>query len=402
MASEISRRDALKLGGLAFAGAAGSVALGGCAAGAATSSASGASSSAASSASGDRTAVPSDATGANISSQASMAIVDDGSSIEIDNPGVDIKYDIVDCHLHYCDFLEKTDGFGALVRAQDMSGVSESVIFGMGIAKQWDEHVDKAPSYYLSNDCRCYYYSATDFLVAEDLLAQPDAIRNRFHPFCCGINGNDRFAADHIRQLLKIYPNFWEGIGEIMSRHDDLTALTYGEPPHIDHPAFLDIFDLGAEEGLPVMIHHNITAQSNEEVLYLDELKRALGHNRDCKIIWAHVGISRRVEIQHLPEIAADMLASNPNLYTDISWVVYDYYIEDNFPDNYKDGDTMADWVALCEEYPDRIMVGTDKVGHWKTYPAEVVKYYDLLDKLKPETAKKICRDNILGLVKKY
>ena len=75
-----------------------------------------------------------------------------------------------------------------------------------------------------------------------------------------------------------------------MSRHDDLTALTYGEPPHIDHLAFLDIFDLGAEEGLPVMFHHNITAQNNEEVLYLDELKRAVAHNPECKIIWAHKG----------------------------------------------------------------------------------------------------------------
>ena len=27
---------------------------------------------------------------------------------------------------------------------------------------------------------------------------------------------------------------------------------------------------------------------------------------------------------------------------------------------------------------------------------------YDLLDRLKPETAKKICHDNILGLVKRY
>lgn len=202
--------------------------------------------------------------------------------------------------------------------------------------------------------------------------------------------------------VVRIYPNFWEGIGEIMSRHDDLTALTYGEPPHIDHPAFLDVFDLGAEEGLPVMVHHNITAQSSEEVLYLDELKRAVAHNPECKIIWAHVGISRRVEIQNLPEIAGEMLAEHPNLYTDLSWVVYDYYVKDSFPDGYLDGNTMDDWVALCEEYPDRIMIGTDKVGHWKTYPSEVVKYYDLLDRLQPETAKKICHDNILSLVKQY
>ena len=399
--SNITRRDALKLGGLAIAGAAGSSVLGGCAQGASESKSAESAESSTSPIASDRTNVPSDATGADITSQSSIALAE-GYDIEIDEPGVDIKYDIVDSHLHYCDFIEKTDGFAALARAQDMSGVSESVIFGLGIAKQWDEHMDKAPGYYLANDSRCYYYSATDFLLAEDLLAQPDEIRKRYHPFCCGVNSNDRFAADHIRRLLRIYPNFWEGIGELMSRHDDLTALTYGEPPHLDHPAFLEIFDLGAEEGLPVMVHQNITAQSNEEVLYLDELKRALAHNPECKIIWAHVGISRRVEIQHLPEIAADMLATYPNLYTDLSWVVYDYYIMDNFPDRYFDGDKMSDWVALCEEYPSRIMIGSDKVGRWKTYPAEIVKYYDLLDRLKPETAKMICHDNILNLVKRY
>lgn len=106
---------------------------------------------------GDRTNVPADATGADVTSQSSIALTD-GSDVEIDKPEVDIKYDVVDCHLHYCDFLEKTDGFAALAHAQDMSGVSESVIFGMGIAKQWDEHTEKAPSYYLSNDSRCYYY----------------------------------------------------------------------------------------------------------------------------------------------------------------------------------------------------------------------------------------------------
>lgn len=400
MNDNVSRRDALRLSGAAMIGAVAS--LTGCVQPVPLDKPEASESSAEDVPSADdRSGVPNDATGADVTEASSMAEAPD-EQVEIEPPTVAPAYDIVDCHLHYCDFLEKTDGFPALVRAQDMSGVSESVIFGMGIAKQWDEHVDKAPSYYLSNDCRCYYYSATDFLLAEDLLAQPEETRRRFHPFCCGINGNDRFAADHIRQLLRVYPNFWQGIGEVMSRHDDLTALTYGEPPHIDHPAFLDVFDLGAEEGLPVLVHHNITAQNNEEVLYLDELKRAVAHNRGCNIIWAHVGISRRVEIQNLPQIAGEMLADNPNLHTDLSWVVYDYYVRDSFPDGYLDGNSMDDWVALCEAYPDRIMIGTDKVGHWATYPAEVVKYYELLDRLQPETAQKICRDNILRLCKTY
>ncbi len=322
--------------------------------------------------------------------------------IEIEIPEEEIRYDIVDNHLHFTDFLEESDGFPALVRAMDACGVSKAVIFGMPIAKQWDETMANPPAYYLSNDSRCYYYSATDYIVAEELLAQPQEIRERFFPFCCGINGNDRFSANHIRQLLRLYPNFWCGIGEIMSRHDDLTALTYGEAPHVNSSTFKEVYDLAAEEGLPVLVHHNITAQNVEEVLYLDELKEALAYNRNCKIIWAHIGISRRVEIPHLVDIADDLLAENENLWVDISWLVYDYYFLDQFPNNYLDGDSLDDWAALITKYPDRFLLGTDKVGHWTTYPAEVVKYYPLLDKLSPETAARLCRENVMSLIKHY
>ncbi len=334
-------------------------------------------------------------------SLSSMAFATD-KDIVIQSPGEEIRYNLIDSHLHFTDFLEDTDGFPALCRAMDMAGVSKAVIFGMPIAKQWDATMEEAPSYYLSNDSRCYYYSGTDFIVAEELLAQPPEIRGRFFPFICGINGNDRFAADHIRQLLRLYPNFWCGIGEIMSRHDDLTALTYGEAPHINSEAFKAVFDLGAEEGLPVLVHHNITAQSEERVLYRKELEEALAHNPKCNIIWAHIGISRRVEINGLITIAGELLDTYPNLYVDISWLVFDYYFMDRFPNSYLDGDTLQDWVDFVEKYQDRVLIGTDKVGHWGTYPAEVVKYYSLLDRLSPEAVAKVCRDNVLKLVKKY
>ena len=163
----------------------------------------------------------------------SSAIVSD-EPVEIQVPEEKIRYKVVDNHLHFTDFMEKSEGFPAFTRAMDIAEVKEAVIFGMLIAKQWDATMETWPTYYLSNDSRCYYYSGTDFIVAEELLAQPPEIRNRFYPFCCGINGNDCFAAEHIRQLLRLYPNFWCGIGEIMSRHDDLTALTYGEALHIN------------------------------------------------------------------------------------------------------------------------------------------------------------------------
>ena len=106
------------------------------------------------------------------------------TNVDIVAPKEKIKYDIVDSHLHFFDFIEKTDGFKTLCKAMDMSGVSKSVIFGLGITKQWDSSMKEAPSYYLSNDSRCYYYSATDYMLAEELLASSNEIRERFFPFC--------------------------------------------------------------------------------------------------------------------------------------------------------------------------------------------------------------------------
>ena len=134
----------------------------------------------------------------------------------------------MDSHLHYLDFLQKTDGFEALAKKMDEVNVPYAVVFGMAMAKQWDENAPNEPAYYLSNDSRCYYYSATDYIMMEDYMALPDNEKSRFFHFISGINPNDRNSASHLRRLLETYPDDIYGIGEIMSRHDDLTALTYG------------------------------------------------------------------------------------------------------------------------------------------------------------------------------
>lgn len=304
-------------------------------------------------------------------------------------------YEIVDNHLHYLDFIQRTDGISALIEKMDEAGVSQAVLFGMAMAKQWDEDADNIPAYYLSNDSRTYYYSGTDFLMMEQLQAATAEQRARFLPFICGVNPNDRFAAEHIYQLLQLYPNQFVGIGELMSRHDDLTALTYGEPPHLDHPAFLEIFDMAAGEGLPVLIHHNIAGSYMDDPIYLDELRAGLAHNRNTHIIWAHVGISRRVEVTNLTEIVDDLLKQNNNLSIDLSWVVYDDYIN-------KDEESLQTWAGLIERYADRFMIGTDCVGHWKNYTQTVQRYYTLLDKLSPEAATLVAKENILAAVKHY
>ena len=313
------------------------------------------------------------------------------------------EYEIIDSHLHFLDFTQASDGFPALAKAMDTAGVSRSVVFGMPLTKKWASYMNERPLYYMSDDSRCYYYSGTDHILAHELLSAPEEIRNRFYPFCCGFDCTDKYAALQIERLLKMYPKFWCGIGELMSRHDDLTALTYGEGLRVDNPAFCMIFDLAAEYGLPVLVHHNISPQNAPYPLYQEELVRALEHNRNCKIIWAHVGVSRRIEIEELLIIAGSLLSKNPNLYVDISWVFFENYVRGSLMTGSHDADSFTDmWAALIEKYPDRFMIGSDAVGHWSGYQKEIKKYYLLLDRLKPETVEKICRKNILSLIKKW
>ncbi len=324
------------------------------------------------------------------------------NKITIEKADEALAYDIIDSHLHFLDFTQTSDGFPALTEAMDAAGVSKAIVFGMPMTKKWDFFMKQPPAYYLSNDSRCYYYSGTDYILANELLSQPKEVQERFFPFCCGVDGTDRYAAQQLERLFQMYPKFWRGIGEIMSRHDDLTALTYGEGVHMDSPAFMDIYDFAAAEGLPVLVHHNISPQNATVPLYEEELWHALEHNRDCKIVWAHVGISRRIEMSELLIIAGRLLRDNPNLYVDISWVVFDSYIREQSISELASAMNLDMWVMLIEKYADRVMIGSDKVGHFAQYPQEIVKYYSLLRNLKPETVEKVCRKNVLSIIKNY
>src|SRR5688572_2763522 len=139
------------------------------------------------------------------------------------------KYQIVDGHFHLLNFVQETDGIDALLAAMDATGVPESVITGMPLVKKWDESQKTRPAYYLDDDARTYWYSATDFLVGNLLMKLSPDKRKRLHPFICGLNSADNNAVDHVERMMAAFPGLWEGIGEVFARHDDLTALTYGE-----------------------------------------------------------------------------------------------------------------------------------------------------------------------------
>ena len=92
------------------------------------------------------------------------------------------RYTMVDGHLHFLNFVQETLGMDALFAALDHAGVAEAVVLGMPLVKTWDEGDATRPTYYLDNDSRTYWYSATDFLVAHAVLSLPAQKRRTGRP----------------------------------------------------------------------------------------------------------------------------------------------------------------------------------------------------------------------------
>lgn len=280
----------------------------------------------------------------------------------------------------------------AFFRAMDDAGVVESAVIGMPVVKKWDEAEEKRPTYYLDSDSRVYWYSATDFLVARAVLDLPPDRQRRLHPFICGFNSADRNAVDHVERMLALYPGLWQGIGEIFLRHDDLTALTYGDVPRANTIAFGRLLDLAARRNLPVLVHSDIGPAWLEQPRYLDEIESAVKAHPNTRIIWAHAGISRRIVIPNHTDILRRMLSAYPNLTVDLSWVIFEQELAPG-------GVLDRRWVTLIEEYPNRFVIGSDTVGFFAQYKPTVQRYYLLLDALKPDTAQKVAHDNFLALL---
>jgi predicted TIM-barrel fold metal-dependent hydrolase len=303
-----------------------------------------------------------------------------------------VQFHTVDCHLHLVDFLQHTDGIQAVLAAMDRSGVDEAMICGMPLVKQWSVEEPKQPQYYLDDDSRCYWYSATDVLVARQLETLSARDRKRFHPFICGFNSDDRNAIEHVKRMLEWYPDLWEGIGEVMTRHDDLTALTYGDVAHADSVSLDPLLELAAQRDMPVSIHSDVSSVWQREPLYIGEIENAVKKHPRTRIIWCHAGVSRRIDVPTLPQQVRRLLAAYPNLYIDLSWVVFETYLTHN-------GQPVSDWVTLIETFPNRFMIGSDKVGKFADYHLEMQKYYVLLAALKPDTARKVGHDNFLSVL---
>ena len=188
------------------------------------------------------------------------------------------KWTTIDCHLHLLDFLQKSSGTEAALKAMDGCDVAKAVVFGMPCCKKWCFYRPEQPLYYQDDNGPCYVYAYADQMVADAWLALDDERRARFAPCFASFDPTDLAALSHVKRMYWKYPKMWRGIGEVMCRHDDLTNMLLGkEVPRVNHPALDFIYEFAIQVDLPILVHHNSdrVGDNDDDWEYVHEVRRA-------------------------------------------------------------------------------------------------------------------------------
>lgn len=162
------------------------------------------------------------------------------------------------------------------------------------------------------------------------------------------------------------------GFGEVTAMHLSLKAgmgdqhrYSAAQP---DHPLFLLLADIAAENDVPIDIHFDVIPQTipipaklkssrNPEVLEenLQAFERFLAHNRKARINWAHVGSDPAG--QRTPALMRKLLERHPNLYSAFRLVRKGKMPV--VPLNPK-GKLKPVWRELINDFSDRFTVHSD------------------------------------------
>ena len=174
----------------------------------------------------------------------------------------------------------------------------------------------------------------------------------------------------------------------------------------VDSEAMQVVFELSSETGLPFLLHHEA-----EDIL-LPELERMLSKYPKATVIWAHIGRNRnpstwkkfrkadaaREFIKKYPNLYFDFLASNPgSKYHGTGYVEGVMYWGSS-----RDAFLDSDWKKVIEEFPDRIVLGSDAA------PLRFERWYDrvfndhrsiILQGVRKDVAEKIAYKNAWKLM---
>ena len=235
---------------------------------------------------------------------------------------------------------------------------------------------------------RHYYYSFTDAYIASVYRALSTAEQARFDPMITGFNPADMYGVDHIRRVLQTFPGVFTGIGEFSIHKEFVSSKVSGETASLTNPALDRILDFAAEAGLVVILHSDIDmpfAKTDNEPVYLSQMKAVLKRHPTATIIWAHVGLGR---IVHPVQVSAEAAERSPNhmeiveaMLTDpaLAHVNFDISWDEVAKYAVASPQSISRVSTILNKYPDRFLFGTDTVA-----PASAAAYYAVVDMWAP------------------
>lgn len=203
------------------------------------------------------------------------------------------------------------------------------------------------------------------------------------------------------------------GFGELTAEHFSLGGPTHpyeSAPP--DHPLFLLLADIAARHGVPIDIHmeaipeemalpEGLSSPPNPNVLRpnIAAFERLLSHNRNAKIIWAHVGWDNTG--RRTAKLMGDLLGRHPNLY--MSFKVGRDSRPENRPVQRQRG-LLPEWVELIRTFPDRFVIGSDQFYLAPRAPQRFPRHPEatigILAGLPPDLARKVAYENARRIFK--
>jgi hypothetical protein len=327
--------------------------------------------------------------------------------VAVDEKPVDYLYH--DSHVHLTSYVQEgTDIHDYLKIMGDKVG--RSLLFGLPLQQKWSylNSGDRAPTYYLHSDAPLYYYSFNDAMMAYEYGKLNEKEKERFDPMITGFNPTDMYAVDHIKRVLKMYPNTFVGLGEFSIHKEFVSSKISGEAASLDNKALDNIFDFAAEAGLVVLFHNDIDIPFGEKSpmpVYAKQMHDLLKRHKDTTVIWAHTGLGRIVKPHSRSDVHEHAEGDrNPNhieileyalkdpelshLNYDISWDQVAKYI-------IATPETLQRTADMINKYPDRFLFGTDHVApDPESYYSVYEMYQPLWDALTPEARKKILLTN--------
>jgi predicted TIM-barrel fold metal-dependent hydrolase len=190
------------------------------------------------------------------------------------------------------------------------------------------------------------------------------------------------------------------GFGEMAAEHfAGPTPYQYAPP---DHPLFLLLADIAAQNDVPIDLHMEAVPQAmalppelksppNPPRLHenISAFERLLAHNPRAKIIWAHLGSDGTG--YRTPDLCRRLLTKHSNLYMEIK---LDPKAQGkNFL--LAGGKIKPEWLKLFDDFPDRFIIGSDQHYPEPDGPERWEQVVLLFNQLPADLRKSIGTENV-------